>query len=86
MRVQVSKWGNSTAIRLPKLVADALGLKPGDAAELVVEGREGRLSRAASPRFASLEEMLAEMDHLGRENAPEMVDWGDDAGDEIIKD
>jgi antitoxin MazE len=36
--MQVSKWGNSLAIRLPKAVVDALKLKEGDDVEVVVAG------------------------------------------------
>jgi len=32
--MQVSKWGNSLAIRLPAAVVDALGLKDGDQIEV----------------------------------------------------
>jgi antitoxin MazE len=32
--MQVSKWGNSLAVRLPKKLVNEMGLKPGD--ELVV--------------------------------------------------
>ena len=34
--MQVSKWGNSLAIRLPAAVVDALGLAAGDEIEIVV--------------------------------------------------
>jgi antitoxin MazE len=34
----VSKWGNSLAIRIPAAVAEALGLKEGDAVEVHVAG------------------------------------------------
>ncbi|MEX0963307.1 MAG: AbrB/MazE/SpoVT family DNA-binding domain-containing protein [Pseudohongiellaceae bacterium] len=34
--MQVSKWGNSLAIRLPSSVIQALGLKEGDDIEVVV--------------------------------------------------
>ena len=34
--MQVSKWGNSLAVRLPKAVVDELGLKEGD--EIVIIG------------------------------------------------
>lgn len=37
--VQVSKWGNSLAIRLPAAVVDALGLKEGDQIEIQVAGK-----------------------------------------------
>jgi len=33
--MQVSKWGNSLAVRLPKTLVDDLGLKPGDKLEVV---------------------------------------------------
>jgi antitoxin MazE len=36
--MQVSKWGNSLAIRIPASVVSALGLKEGDNVEVVVEG------------------------------------------------
>ncbi len=36
--MQVSKWGNSLAVRLPAVVIEALGLKEGDDIELHVEG------------------------------------------------
>lgn len=37
--MQVSKWGNSLAIRLPAAVVEALGLKEGDQIEIHVAGR-----------------------------------------------
>ncbi len=36
--MQVSKWGNSLAIRLPAAVVEVLGLKEGDRVEIVVAG------------------------------------------------
>ena len=33
--MQVSKWGNSLAVRLPKALVEDLGLKPGDVLEVV---------------------------------------------------
>jgi antitoxin MazE len=37
--MQVSKWGNSLAVRLPASVTAALGLKEGDDIEIQVAGR-----------------------------------------------
>jgi len=37
--VQVNKWGNSLAIRLPASVAEALELKEGDDIEITVAGK-----------------------------------------------
>jgi antitoxin MazE len=44
--MQVSKWGNSLAIRLPAAVVEALELKDGDEVEVSVAGkREFRVGR-----------------------------------------
>ena len=52
--MQVSKWGNSLAVRLPKALVDELGLKEGDEIDVVaarkgtieVETKEERRRRA----------------------------------------
>jgi antitoxin MazE len=52
--MQVSKWGNSLAVRLPKALVDQLGLKEGDELNVVaakdgaieVETTEARRRRA----------------------------------------
>ena len=49
--MQVAKWGNSLAIRLPASVVEALQLKPGDEIEVdVVGGRAFAVKRRATPR------------------------------------
>lgn len=40
--MQVSKWGNSLAVRLPKALVDELGLKEGDEIA-VVAARKGTI-------------------------------------------
>jgi antitoxin MazE len=37
--MQVAKWGNSLAIRLPQMVVETLKLKAGDEIEITVSGR-----------------------------------------------
>ena len=37
--MQVSKWGNSLAVRLPATVVEMLGLKEGDEIEISVAGK-----------------------------------------------
>ena len=52
--MQVAKWGNSLAVRLPKALVDQLGLKEGDELNVVaaadntieVETQEARRQRA----------------------------------------
>ena len=59
--MQISKWGNSLAVRLPKALVDQLGLKEGDELNVVaasketieIETKEERRRRALK-RLASL--------------------------------
>lgn len=49
--MQVSKWGNSLAVRLPAAVVDALKLKEGDEIEIHVAGaRRFEVQRRPQPR------------------------------------
>ena len=47
--MQVSKWGNSLAVRLPAAVVEALQLKDGDDIEITIQGlREFNISRKST--------------------------------------
>jgi antitoxin MazE len=51
--MQVAKWGNSLAVRLPAAVVDALGLKEGDQIEIrVAADREFEVTRDCSRQKA----------------------------------
>ncbi len=57
--MQVAKWGNSLAVRLPAAVVDALGLKDGDNIDIHVAGSHA-LGVARTPgRDALLERLRA---------------------------
>ena len=43
--MQVSKWGNSLAVRLPAAVVDALELKEGDQIEIRIRSEERRVGK-----------------------------------------
>lgn len=84
-RVQISRWGNSAAIRLPKAVLDELGLRQGETVELSVRDGKG-IIEPARPKKITLEWIISEMKRLGPENEPELVDWGPDTPGERIDD
>ena len=49
--MRVSKWGNSLAIRLPRLVVEALRLKEGDSIEVHVAGpRTFEIEKVPAPQ------------------------------------
>jgi len=55
--MQVSRWGHSLAVRLPRAVVDALKLKEGDEIEITVAGAR----RFEIARDRSREEALAHL-------------------------
>jgi antitoxin MazE len=56
--MQVSKWGNSLAVRLPKALVDELGLKEGDELN-VVAARNGEIETKQDQRRRALARMAA---------------------------
>jgi antitoxin MazE len=64
--MQVAKWGNSLAVRLPSAVVEALELKEGDQVEIRIAGdREFEVARDRSK-----EEALARLRRLRRLRRP----------------
>jgi antitoxin MazE len=75
--MQVAKWGNSLAVRLPAAVVEALELKEGDQIEILVAGdrtfavsRDRRKGRAIE-RLRRLRRALPEGFTFDRETANE---------------
>jgi len=52
--MQVSKWGNSLAIRLPAAVVEVLGLKEGDDIDIHVAGARALEVRGGRARNAEV--------------------------------
>jgi antitoxin MazE len=100
MKVQVAKWGNSTAVRLPKAVVERLKLAPGMTVDVSIDGGaisltvvpeddEARSTQGRpEPYPVTMEWMIEEAERLGGiANAPrDDVDWGRDVGSEVIYD
>jgi len=55
--MKVAKWGNSLAVRLPKAMVEALGLKEGDDVEVAVTTAGEAEAAARAERIRWLEEM-----------------------------
>lgn len=58
-RAQIVKWGNSLAVRIPKVVAEEVQFKEGDA--IVLEVVEGGLAVKPEKRPATLDELIAQI-------------------------
>ena len=79
MKTRVQKWGNSLALRIPKVFALEVGLENDSEVDLSVQG--GRLVLAPpAPKTYSLEELLAAVRPSNLHNE---TDWGAPVGKEI---
>ena len=57
--MQVSKWGNSLAVRLPKALVETMGLAAGDVLEIVEASRDRIAGRRAERRAEALARMAS---------------------------
>jgi len=77
MQVQLSKWGNSLGLRLPRALAEQIGVSEGQKVNIIADGL--RLIIQPVPTAVSLEDLLANMTPEAMRAA---FDWGEDAGRE----
>jgi antitoxin MazE len=77
-RVQIVKWGNSQAVRLPKTVLQQAHVREGDELTIRVEGQTIALE-PATPEI-TLEGLLAGITAKNRHTAQ---DWGRPVGNEV---
>jgi len=78
MIAQLSKWGNSVALRLPKTILKEVNLKESDNVELHVESGIIQVRKADSVPKVDLAALFT-----GYEGGkPEMSDWGRSEGRE----
>ncbi len=80
MQVQLTRWGNSLGMRIPKDLASRFGLSDGAQVEVEAEGDKIVIS-VHRPRYR-LAELVAGMTP---ETAHEAFDWGGDAGREAVE-
>jgi antitoxin MazE len=85
MKVQIAKWGNSAAVRLPKAVLEQVGLAAGSEVEMVVENGV-LIITAIETAQPSLADLIRSMDETGVDGQSDTVQWGPDRGAEIIED
>jgi len=81
MHVQLSKWGNSLGLRLPRSLAQQIGLDVGQRVNVTADGNR-LIVEAIAPVFR-LEDLLA---NVTPEAMRAAFDWGHDVGVEIVGD
>jgi antitoxin MazE len=80
MRAQITRWGNSLGLRVPKEIAAQVGLKAGARVEITAE--EGRIIVSVARPVYSLDELLVGMTPDEMHAA---YDWGVEVGREVVE-
>jgi antitoxin MazE len=79
MQVQLSKWGNSLGLRLPRALAQQIGASEGQKVNIVADGAR-LIIEPVAPAF-TLQDLLVNMTP---ESMREAFDWGEDEGRERV--
>jgi len=79
MQVQLSKWGNSLGLRLPRALAQQIGASEGQKVNIIADG--ARLIIEPVAPALSLQDLLVNMTPEAMRAA---FDWGEDAGRERV--
>jgi antitoxin MazE len=79
METRVQKWGNSLAIRIPKPLANQMGLEPNSPVKLSLRGMELVIVPVGVPNL-TLEDLLAQ---VTEDNLHGEVDTGAPVGREV---
>lgn len=81
MRVQMQKWGNSLALRIPRHIADEAELREGDSLEIQVSSR-GAVQIERIDTVPTLSQLVAQ---ITPENRYEELATGPEVGEESIE-
>jgi len=82
IRYDCCKWGNSLAVRIPRVLADTIKVSDGKRAEIKIENGALVLRPIVKPARKpsyTLDQLLSGMT---RDNVPQEVDWGIKCGNE----
>jgi antitoxin MazE len=79
MQVALKRWGNSIGLRIPKGIADSLGLKADDTVDIVTT-KDGLVVKKTGKKYV-LKELLS---RVTPENRHGSIDWGGPKGNELL--
>jgi len=80
-QTNISTWGNSKAIRIPKSMLDIIGLSDNDKVDVTVEPDSKLIAiKAAMPKYNNLDDLFQ---NYTESYQPELVNLGDDVYREI---
>ncbi|MDR2108433.1 MAG: AbrB/MazE/SpoVT family DNA-binding domain-containing protein [Coriobacteriales bacterium] len=59
MQTTIQKWGNSSAVRIPKPLLESAGIGPSDRIRLLIEGGDIIIRKVERPEHITLAQRLA---------------------------
>jgi antitoxin MazE len=80
MQVQLTRWGNSLGLRIPKALTERFGLVEGEKVVLAVEDDHIVISLPRAP--VTVADLVADLTH---DELAKAFDWGPDRGRERIE-
>ncbi len=78
MTTRIAKWGNSLAVRIPKVFAEQAGLEEGTEVGIVLS--DGKLILNPVPPAYGLDQLV---EGITPENRHDETDWGAPVGREV---
>jgi antitoxin MazE len=79
MKIAFQKWYNSLAVRVPKVVAQEIGARVGNAAEMSVQGGKLVIEPKRHKRHYTLDELVG---RITPQNRHDEIDWDAGIGNE----
>ena len=79
MHTKIQKWGNSLALRIPKVFADLVKIRKGSDVDISVDDGKLLISVISEEEY-SLEDFLSKIDE---NNIHEEITFGDSVGREV---
>ncbi|MBE9077220.1 AbrB/MazE/SpoVT family DNA-binding domain-containing protein [Romeria aff. gracilis LEGE 07310] len=79
MKIQIQKWGNCLAVRIPEAIAQEMGITCGSMVELALERGKLTIRPAVDSPF-SLDELLSE---ITKSNIHSEIETGAAEGNEV---
>ena len=80
MKVQMVKWGNSLAVRIPKPIIEEAHLKQGDLLE--IEARDGQIELRRATKIPTLAQLVSQ---ITQENRYSEISTGPEVGKERVE-
>lgn len=81
MKSQITKWGNSMAVRIPKEILEQTGIKAQQAVD--IRAQEGAI--VIEPALSREEQLKQLVEQITPENRHELIDFGEPIGKEILE-